>query len=109
MLTGPRGKMEREETPMPTRARACPLVPPFLVLIGILGFVRAEPIAALPRAVDAGGRTWSYEYETIPLSGDFQHISLYTARKKGFLWIRRGFLGVMDYPPVEFSLRARIP
>ena len=42
---------------------------------------------------------------SIPLSGDFHDVSLFTAGERGFLWIRRGALGIQDYPPIELTLR----
>lgn len=41
----------------------------------------------------------------IPLSGDFLNVTLFTAGEKGFLWIPRASLGIMDYRPIELTLR----
>ncbi|GEM_PF-3037412 len=42
---------------------------------------------------------------TIPLSGDFRQVSLFTSGDRGFLWVRRGRLDIQEYPPVELTLR----
>jgi hypothetical protein len=43
---------------------------------------------------------------TVPLSGDFRQVSLFTMGERGFLWVRSAQAGIRHYPPIHFSLRA---